>query len=111
LGGRKITYQFCSEIAISATCLDGGCAVYYVYHRYANVTTTAVRFGAYLISAGLWFLRCLATRRINSQAKALGIERPYLRNGKAIANQNTLIYILINLRMLQRIRNRQPEEN
>lgn len=50
-----------------------------------------------------------ATERINSQAKALGIERPYLRNRAAIANQNTLIYILINLRMLQRIRNRQPE--
>ncbi len=27
-----------------------------------------------------------ATERINSQAKALGIERPYLRNGAAIAN-------------------------
>ncbi|MDI6696903.1 MAG: transposase [Anaerolineales bacterium] len=50
-----------------------------------------------------------ATERINSQAKALGIERPLLRNGKAIANQNTLIYLLINLRLLQRIRNRQPE--
>lgn len=50
-----------------------------------------------------------AVERINSQAKALGIERPYLRNGAAIANQNTLIYILINLRMLQRIRNRQME--
>ncbi len=48
-----------------------------------------------------------AVERINSQAKALGIERPYLRNGAAIANQNTLIYILINLRLLQRIRNRQ----
>lgn len=50
-----------------------------------------------------------ATERINSQAKALGIERPHIRNGKAIANLNTLIYILINLRLLQRIRNRQPE--
>jgi hypothetical protein len=50
-----------------------------------------------------------ATERINSQAKALGIERPHLRNGKAIANLNTLIYLLINLRLLQRIRNRQPE--
>lgn len=44
-----------------------------------------------------------ATERINSQATALGIERPHLRNGKAIANRNTLIYILINLRALQRI--------
>jgi len=50
-----------------------------------------------------------ATERINSQAKALGIERPHIRNGKAIANLNTLIYVLINLRLLQRIRNRQPE--
>ena len=45
-----------------------------------------------------------ATERINSQAVALGIERPHLRNGPAIANQNTLIYLLINLRFLQRLR-------
>jgi hypothetical protein len=50
-----------------------------------------------------------ATERINSQAKALGIERPHIRNGKAIANLNTLIYILINLRLLQRIRNHQSD--
>lgn len=50
-----------------------------------------------------------AVERINSQAKSLGIERPHIRNGAAIANQNTLIYILINLRLLQRIRNRQIE--
>ena len=45
-----------------------------------------------------------ATERINSQAEALGIERPKLRNMQAIANQNTLIYVLINLRTLHRIR-------
>jgi hypothetical protein len=45
-----------------------------------------------------------ATERINSQAVNLGIERPHLRNGKAIANQNTLIYLVINLRALQRVR-------
>ena len=45
-----------------------------------------------------------ATERVNSQAVALGIERPRLRNGAAIANLNTLIYVLINLRALQRIR-------
>jgi hypothetical protein len=50
-----------------------------------------------------------AVERINSQAKALGIERPILRNFASITNQNTLIYILINLRLLQRIRNRQTE--
>jgi len=45
-----------------------------------------------------------AVERINSQAFALGIERPHLRNGTAIANLNTLIYTLINLRLLQRLR-------
>jgi hypothetical protein len=45
-----------------------------------------------------------ATERINSQAKALGIERPKLRNRQAITNQNTLIYVLINLRALHRVR-------
>lgn len=45
-----------------------------------------------------------ATERINSQAKELGIERPRLRNGQAIANLNTLIYVLINLRALHRLR-------
>jgi hypothetical protein len=50
-----------------------------------------------------------ATERINSQAVALGIERPHLRNGAAIANRNTLIYLLINLRFLQRVRLHLPE--
>jgi hypothetical protein len=45
-----------------------------------------------------------AVERINSQAVALGIERPHLRNGAAIANLNTLIYLLINLHFLQRLR-------
>lgn len=45
-----------------------------------------------------------ATERVNSQAVALGIERPKLRNGEAVANQNTLIYVLINLRALHRVR-------
>lgn len=44
-----------------------------------------------------------AVERIFSQAVELGIERPRLRNGQAIANINTLIYTLINLRLLQRI--------
>ena len=42
--------------------------------------------------------------RINSQAEGLGILRPKLRRGRAIANQNSLIYVLINLRALARIR-------
>lgn len=52
-----------------------------------------------------------AAERINSQAVALGIERPHLRNGQAIANRNTLIYTLINLRFLQRIRDRLAASN
>jgi len=50
-----------------------------------------------------------ATERVNSQAVALGIERPHLRNGAAITNLNTLIYILINLKALQRIRARKAQ--
>ncbi|MBK8934295.1 MAG: transposase [Chloroflexi bacterium] len=44
-----------------------------------------------------------AVERIFSQAKSLGIERPKLRNQQAIANQNTMIYLLINLRSLQQV--------
>ncbi len=47
-----------------------------------------------------------ATERINSQAVALGIERPKLRNARSIARMNTLRYVLINLRGVQRIRQR-----
>jgi hypothetical protein len=44
-----------------------------------------------------------ACERIFSQAVALGIEHPKLRNGRSIANLNTLIYTLLNLRTLQRV--------
>ena len=44
-----------------------------------------------------------AVERIFSQAVALGIERPKLRNRQAIANQNSLTYILINLRAMKRL--------
>lgn len=44
-----------------------------------------------------------AVERIFSQAVGLGIERPKLRNQQAITNVNTLTYILINLRTMQRI--------
>jgi hypothetical protein len=44
-----------------------------------------------------------AVERIFSQAVALGIERPKLRTQETIANQNTLTYILINLRAMQRV--------
>ena len=52
-----------------------------------------------------------AVERINSQALALGIERPHLRNGPAIANQNTLIYTLINLRFWHRLRQRKTRSD
>ena len=43
-----------------------------------------------------------AVERIFSQTTALGMERPKLRNQQAIANHNTLIYLIINVRAIQR---------
>jgi hypothetical protein len=45
-----------------------------------------------------------ATERINSQAVELGIEWAKLRNGHAVTNQDTRIYVLITLRALHRVR-------
>ena len=45
-----------------------------------------------------------SVERINSQAKALGIERPHVRRMRAVCNLNTLTYIIINVRALQRAR-------
>jgi hypothetical protein len=45
-----------------------------------------------------------AVERIFSLALELGIERPKLRSEAAITNQNTLIYVLLNLRRLQNMR-------
>lgn len=42
--------------------------------------------------------------RINSQAKELGIERPKVRNGRSVAQLNTLTYIIINLKALRRVK-------
>ncbi len=41
-----------------------------------------------------------ACERINSQAQALGIERPKVRNGHSVAHLNTLTYLVINARAL-----------
>ncbi len=41
---------------------------------------------------------------INSQAKELGIERPKVRNRQSVANLNTLIYLVINVRAIERVR-------
>ena len=45
-----------------------------------------------------------SAERINSQATALGIERPKVRNAHSVARLNTLTYILINARALRRAR-------
>jgi hypothetical protein len=50
-----------------------------------------------------------ATERINSQAKALNIERPGCRRMLAIRNKNTLIYIVINLKAIERVRAAKPK--
>ena len=41
-----------------------------------------------------------AGERINSQAQALGIERPKVRNGQYVKNLNTSIYLVINAKAL-----------
>lgn len=38
--------------------------------------------------------------RIDARAKELGIERPRMRNGRSVANLNTLIYVIVNVRVL-----------
>jgi hypothetical protein len=43
-----------------------------------------------------------ACERINSQAKALGIESPKVRNGRSVAHLNSLTYLIINGRALQK---------
>lgn len=40
--------------------------------------------------------------RINSKAKALGIENPKVRNGRSVANLNTLIYLIVNVQVLEK---------
>ncbi len=42
--------------------------------------------------------------RINSQAKELGIERPKVRNIQSVRNLNTLTYLIINVRALERVK-------
>lgn len=47
-----------------------------------------------------------AAERINSQSKEFGIERPALRRISGVRNWNTLIYIVINAKALQRVRDK-----
>ena len=45
-----------------------------------------------------------STERINSRSKELGIKRPKVRNIHSIRNLNTLTYLVINAKALQRVR-------
>jgi hypothetical protein len=45
-----------------------------------------------------------STERLNSQAQALGIERPKVRNLRSVCNLNTLIYLVISAKALARAR-------
>ncbi len=45
-----------------------------------------------------------STERSNSQSKAAGLERPKVRNIHSVRNLNTLTYLVINARALQRAR-------
>jgi len=56
----------------------------------------------------LYALRTMV-ERVNSQAEAVGMLRPKLRRCRAMVNQNTLTYVLINLRALQRLRHAAAE--
>jgi len=40
--------------------------------------------------------------RVNARAKELGIERPRVRNGRSVAHLNTLIYVIVNVRVLEK---------
>jgi hypothetical protein len=42
--------------------------------------------------------------RINSQAKAWGIERPKVRNIRSVRNLNTFIYLVINVQAIERVK-------
>lgn len=49
-----------------------------------------------------------SAERINSQATALGIERPKVRRAAAVARLNTLTYLTINVAVLDRMQQRPP---
>ena len=40
--------------------------------------------------------------RVNARAKELGIERPRVRNSHSVANLNTLMYVIVNVRVLEK---------
>lgn len=49
------------------------------------------------------FRQRTSAERINSQAKEIGIERPKVRNQRSVERLNTLTYITVNVRALQKV--------
>lgn len=103
---------------VGATCQDAACPVNHANWAKGGCTTTLPTSPGNRIRHELdrtsddfkrLYRQRTATERINSQALELGIEHPYLRNGRSIANLNTLVYVLINLRTLHRVRYRLPQ--
>lgn len=79
---------------------DGGCATHIAHTIGSRIRHQLDRDSEAYLSV---YRHRTAAERIFSQALDLGIERPKLRNQQAIANQNTLIYLLVNLRAMQRV--------
>jgi hypothetical protein len=87
-------------------CADGGCTTHLAADQGARIRLQLDRdASAY---KELYALRTMV-ERINSQAEALDIVHPKLRRGRAIANRNTLTYVLIKGRALARIRSAAAE--
>ncbi|MCB0182679.1 MAG: transposase, partial [Caldilineaceae bacterium] len=79
---------------------DGGCVLTFPTAKGARIRYQLDRESQAYLDI---YRQRTAVERIFSQAVALGIERPKLRNQAAITNANSLIYILINLRTLLRL--------
>lgn len=84
----------------------GGCTTTIAHTDGARIRHTLDREGAAYKDV---YGKRTMVERINSQAEALGITKPKLRRGRAIVNQNSLTYVLINLRALQRMRHTATE--
>lgn len=87
---------------------DGGCKTSLANTVGARIRHQLDRDGEAYKSV---FKQRTASERINSQAFNLGIERPKLRNERAIINQNTLIYLVINSRTMQRVHDKRTKAN
>ncbi len=86
---------------------NGGCTTTLATSRGARIRHQLDREGA---AYKQLYARRTMVERINSQAEALEILHPKLRSGRAIANRNTLTYVLINLRALARLQAPAGEE-